>query len=117
MKQALLAAVLAGAALCTLPSMALAWKALAMNRDGAGFGVGGSENAAKVAALDNCRANTGRQCYISTSVENNWTVVAVFCGGQPMTAGSQHGVDAARDVAARKLGQIWSGDCRVVDVH
>lgn len=80
------------------------WISLAMNQHGWGYASAWSEAQAKLEAFDQCRSETGAQCYAAVSVPWDWYLVGIYCDHQPSVAASQWDYERAKDLAAQKLG-------------
>lgn len=117
MRKTILAALAATALLGASVQAATAddWISLAINHHGWGYGTGWSEAQAKLNAFNECRNDTGAQCYAAVSVPYDWYLVGIYCNGQPSVAGSQWSYDRAMNLAAQKLGynRYSNRDCYV----
>ena len=106
MRKTLLAALAAIALITAGVQTASAedWMSLAMNEYGWGYAEGRNDPDAKVRAIEECRYETGVQCYAAVSVPKDWYMVGIYCDGEPSVAASQRGWERAEDLAAEKLG-------------
>lgn len=115
----ILAALVTGVALFTLPNVAFAgYSAIAASSNGSAF-VSGRRNMedARAAAIERCREKWGGSCDKTTAERDSWYFAAGDCDGTVYTAASADDWGAAVWLVRDKAKRDGNYNCRIFARH